>query len=85
MGATTTLEASPSWARALVVACSAVWAGIACGPGTPAPPPSVVVITVDTLRADRLPSYGYDKGSTPALDSFRREAILFANAYTVCP
>lgn len=45
----------------------------------------VFVISIDTLRADHLPLYGYAKGSTPALDAFRRDGILFQNAYSHVP
>ncbi|HEX2061643.1 MAG TPA: sulfatase, partial [Thermoanaerobaculia bacterium] len=45
----------------------------------------VILISVDTLRADRLPAYGYTKVATPHLDALRRDAILFANAYSHCP
>lgn len=45
----------------------------------------VFIISIDTLRADRLPAYGYAKGSTPAIDAFRRDAILFRHAYSQCP
>jgi arylsulfatase A-like enzyme/Tfp pilus assembly protein PilF len=45
----------------------------------------VFIITIDTLRADRLPAYGYAKGSTPALDAFRRDSILFSEAYAQVP
>lgn len=45
----------------------------------------VFIISVDTLRADRLPAYGYAQGSTPALDAFRRDAILFREAYAQVP
>jgi arylsulfatase A-like enzyme/Flp pilus assembly protein TadD len=48
--------------------------------GTP-----VIVISVDTLRADRLPAYGYREVATPALDALARDAILFENAYTHVP
>lgn len=46
--------------------------------GTP-----ILLISVDTLRSDRLPAYGYQEVETPALDSLRRDSILFAHAY--CP
>ncbi|HUF18512.1 MAG TPA: sulfatase-like hydrolase/transferase, partial [Thermoanaerobaculia bacterium] len=39
----------------------------------------------DTLRSDRLPAYGYENGSTPAIDAFRRDAILFEHAFAQCP
>ena len=45
----------------------------------------VFIISIDTLRADRLPSYGYDRGSTPAIDAFRRDAMLYRWAFSHCP
>lgn len=45
----------------------------------------VILISIDTLRADRLPIYGYTGIRAPALDSFRQEAILYRNAYTHTP
>ena len=45
----------------------------------------VILISIDTLRADRLPAYGYTKVATPHLDAFRRDAIQFDNAYSHCP
>jgi tetratricopeptide (TPR) repeat protein len=45
----------------------------------------VILICVDTLRADRLPAYGYTKIATPHLDAFRKDAILFENAYSHVP
>jgi arylsulfatase A-like enzyme/Tfp pilus assembly protein PilF len=49
------------------------------------PQAPVVLISIDTLRADRLPAYGYAAGSTPALAVFSREAVLFEDAYSHCP
>jgi arylsulfatase A-like enzyme/Tfp pilus assembly protein PilF len=46
---------------------------------------AVVVVSIDTLRADRLPVYGYTKGRTPAIDAFARDAILFEKAYAHAP
>jgi arylsulfatase A-like enzyme/tetratricopeptide (TPR) repeat protein len=45
----------------------------------------VVLISVDTLRSDRLPMYGYRKIETPALDGLRKEGILFERAYSHIP
>ena len=45
----------------------------------------VIVVSIDTLRADRLPMYGYKRVETPHLDRFRQDAILFQNAYTHVP
>jgi arylsulfatase A-like enzyme/Flp pilus assembly protein TadD len=49
-------------------------------PGTP-----VVLVSIDTLRSDRLPAYGYDQVATPALDALARESILFERAYSPVP
>src|SRR6266576_1570574 len=45
----------------------------------------VILISIDTVRADHLPAYGYKKVDTPAIDGFRRDAILFENAYSHVP
>jgi arylsulfatase A-like enzyme/Flp pilus assembly protein TadD len=45
----------------------------------------VVLISIDTLRADRLPAYGYPGVRTPNLDRLRRDSILYQNAYSPCP
>ncbi len=49
------------------------------------PSAPVVLISVDTLRADHLPFYGYQAVSTPHLEALRKDAILFENAYTHVP
>jgi hypothetical protein len=49
-------------------------------PGAP-----VVLISIDTLRSDRLPAYGYGGVETPHLDRLRRDAILFESAWSPCP
>jgi arylsulfatase A-like enzyme/predicted Zn-dependent protease len=52
------------------------------GPFAKAP---VVLISIDTLRSDHLPAYGYKGVETPAIDAFRRDAILFERAYSHTP
>ena len=44
--------------------------------------PSLVLVTIDTLRADRLGCYGYHRDTSPNLDKLAEEAILFERAYT---
>lgn len=47
------------------------------------PPQAVVVIGIDTLRADHLSTYGYERPTSPTLDRLVREgAIVFENAYS---
>jgi hypothetical protein len=45
----------------------------------------VVIVSVDTLRADHLPAYGYKAVDTPNLDALRKDAVLFENAYSHVP
>lgn len=45
----------------------------------------LLLIVIDTLRADHLPAYGYGGVSTPALDALRRDALLFERAYAHVP
>ncbi len=61
---------------------------VGCGRGgsrPTSPGAPVFVFSIDTLRADRLPVYGYGGVETPAIDAFRRDAVLFANAYSHTP
>ncbi|HEX8619470.1 MAG TPA: sulfatase-like hydrolase/transferase [Thermoanaerobaculia bacterium] len=45
----------------------------------------VIVISVDTLRSDHLPMYGYRGVATPHLDALRADSILYERAYSHCP
>jgi hypothetical protein len=62
----------------LVAACR----GPATGPFREAP---VVLVSIDTLRADRVGCYGYSKGRTPNLDRLAREGVVFDSAWSHCP
>jgi arylsulfatase A-like enzyme len=66
------------WTRACLVAV--LLAALGCGRSGP-PPPNVVLVLVDTLRADRLGSYGYQRGVTPFLDELAARGTRFARAY----
>ncbi len=46
----------------------------------PVPGP-IILISVDTLRADHLPAYGYRNVMTPAIDSLAHDGIVFERAY----
>ena len=50
-------------------------------PRAPEGAPNVLVIVVDTLRADHLPGYGYARGSTPALERFAQDSVRFDQAF----
>ena len=45
----------------------------------------MILISIDTLRADHLPAYGYKDVATPAIDALRKDGILFENAYSHVP
>lgn len=57
----------------------AIW-GWACG-SVEAPRPALLLITVDTLRADRLRVYGSNRELTPNLDRLARESEVFETMY----
>jgi len=69
---------------ALVVAAALLAAG-ACHRRESWPGAPVVLISIDTLRSDHLPAYGYKGVETPAIDALRKDAILFAQAYSHYP
>ncbi|MFW6086586.1 MAG: sulfatase-like hydrolase/transferase [Myxococcota bacterium] len=60
------------------------WARATAGDERPAAPAlagNVLVLVVDTLRADALPGYGYAEGHTPHLEAFADDAIRFDQAF----
>jgi arylsulfatase A-like enzyme/lipopolysaccharide biosynthesis regulator YciM len=46
---------------------------------------NVVVVTIDTLRADHLACYGYNRIKTPNIDQLAGTGVRFANAFTPVP
>src|SRR5262245_12727804 len=58
---------------AVLVACSA------CGESRDQHP-NIVLISIDTLRADHLGCYGYPRRTSPAIDGLASEGVLFADA-----
>ena len=76
--------------RALVV----IMCFAACRCGTtksnaPAQPAAaatnLIIITIDTLRADHLGAYGYKQAHTPTLDKLAHDGVLFSHAYATAP
>ncbi|HMD35540.1 MAG TPA: sulfatase-like hydrolase/transferase [Vicinamibacterales bacterium] len=53
--------------------------------GPPTRARNLVLITIDTLRADRVGAYGYKAASTPALDSIAAAGVRFDRAYAAAP
>jgi len=57
-------------------------AGLSC---TEQRRPNVLVIVVDALRADRLGCYGYARSTSPNIDAFAAESVVFDRAYAQSP
>jgi arylsulfatase A-like enzyme/Flp pilus assembly protein TadD len=53
--------------------------------GRPGTAPNLVLITLDTLRADHLGAYGFAGAETPVLDRLAAEGVLFLNAASTAP
>ncbi len=45
-------------------------------------PKYIILITIDSLRADHLGCYGYYRNTSPEIDSFSKKAAIFNNAFT---
>ncbi|MDE3154561.1 MAG: sulfatase-like hydrolase/transferase [Acidobacteriota bacterium] len=80
-----------SWRAALVIGLVGLGVVIAAATGwryartsSPISGP-IVLISIDTLRADHLPVYGYQHGDTPNIDALARDAVVFEHAYTQAP
>ena len=70
--------------RALLAALLVtVVASAACGPMPK--PHGIILITLDTTRADHLGCYGYRAGATPNLDALASEAVRFEQMMASCP
>src|SRR5882672_7882894 len=66
--------------RFLIPACL-LW--LSCAPHSPRP--NVLLVTIDTVRADRLGCYGYGRKTSPHIDRLAEQGALFENAYTPLP
>src|SRR5713226_1835285 len=72
--------------RFLIICWLAATASVAAGPTRKkSSQPDVFLITIDTLRADHVHCYGYERIQTPALDSLAKDGIRFAQAFTPSP
>ncbi len=56
-----------------------------CLSGCARRPPNILLLTLDTTRADRLGCYDYSKAHTPNLDRLAAEGVLFEHAQSVMP
>src|SRR4051794_21704246 len=66
-----------------LLGASAIW--FAYSRWFPKPQPPIVLITIDTLRADRLGAYGNRSIETPNLDRIARDGIVFSQASATVP
>ena len=77
--------------RALAPACILLCVLASCRGERLAPAPvragggPIILISIDTLRADHLPAYGYKAVATPAIERLRHDGILFEDAWSQCP
>jgi len=69
--------------RSVAVSLAALVCGVAWGCDRPAPDrPNVLVVVVDTLRADRLPFYGCDENTAPFLEEWAARSVVFERAWS---
>lgn len=59
---------------------AAMGAVMGCGPGKQRARPDVLLITIDTLRADYVHAYGFPLEITPSIDALAARGVLFENA-----
>ncbi len=80
-----------TWALALLLASAASlaalesWSRLSAAQGRPAAPSGIILITVDTLRADRLESYGYAGTPNPAVNALAEDGVLFEQVIAQSP
>ena len=67
--------------RSLATAVLGLLLATCGGPGEP-PPPSILMVSIDTLRPDHLGLYGYGRDTSPYLDRLAEESLVFDRAYT---
>ena len=68
---------------AMVLVMGTTW--LAASPAKAPAKPNIILITIDTVRADRVGCYGAAGVSTPTLDSLARDGILFERAISQVP
>jgi arylsulfatase A-like enzyme len=65
----------------LILTAAIVAAGVSCSLSRK-PGPNIVLIVIDTLRADRLPFYGYTQDTAPFLSELAAQGTVFDNAHS---
>ena len=65
---------------------AAMWGTVWWRAGTVSPDGApIILVSIDTLRADHLPAYGYQKVRTPNIDALAADGVLFENAWSHAP
>lgn len=59
--------------------------GVGCSRGERDPRPSILLVVIDTMRADAASAYGEVNGTTPAFDRLAAEGLLYRNAFSPAP
>ena len=72
----------PSLVAGLLLITTVLLAGCRRAPPPPPPAPNVLLITLDTTRADALGCYGDENAWTPILDRLAAEGVLFERAFS---
>jgi arylsulfatase A-like enzyme/Tfp pilus assembly protein PilF len=67
------------------LAMLAVALALAAGLGRRPAPTSLLLVTIDTLRADRVGAYGYAEPTTPVLDALAARGVRFEQAQSAAP
>ena len=67
---------------AIVAAVSSLLLPGCPAPAPAAPPPDVLLLVMDTARADRCSFLGYGRPTTPRLEELARESVSYANAWS---
>jgi arylsulfatase A-like enzyme len=81
-----TLRPGTVLSNAIVIPLIGIWVLSCAGlPKAPESPPNVVLIFVDTLRADHLGVYGYERDTSPAIDRLASESLVFQHAIAQAP
>ena len=74
-----------TWPPVLWLVSGLLAAGLACSEREPRTPPNIVLVMLDTARADRMPCYGYGRETTPNACSLADEGLLFVDALAPAP
>ncbi len=64
-----------------VVTCATVSGAWGGPPRDNGPPPNVILVSIDTLRADHLGCYGYQRATSPNIDALAAGGVRFASAF----